>query len=357
MMTENSSQSMEPTSSSNVTTPDVMPASTPAPETSSPVVQSAGSVTSPEVNTGAVADPTATPVVPTPYSPNYKFKAMGKDHEFEEWARGLVKDPETENKMRKLFEKAYGFDPMKEKYQKREADFGKKEEYYSTMDKVVGKVQHFMQNKDYDNLFGPSGLDLKFDDVVTWMNTKLEQMQLPPDQRAEFDRQAQIRQQNYLLAQENQYWQSQFGNQAVQARTMQLDSVLTRQDVSGLAQQWDQRVGKIGAFRETVIQEAINQWHASGQQQDLSAEQAVNLVMEKYGKLVGFGGQQAPQQPQGFSPQAQVQQPLTMQNAPQQQGQQQGPVIPHVAGRGTSPVKKAFKSLDDLKKHAQTLNN
>lgn len=165
-----------------------------------------------------------------------------------------------------------------------------------------------------------------------------------PAQKQQY--QQQVDQRAQMLTQQEQYenLQQSYSTQAVQARAMQLDMVLSRPDVSGVASAWDSKSGEIGSFRDLVIQEATSL--SILHKQDISAEQAVNIVLQKFGKLVQ---QPAPQAPV-VAPQAPAPTPEAAPQAPAQPVVVAKPVIPIMNGKGTSPVKQVPKSLDDLKR-------
>lgn len=288
--------------------------------------------TPPSVDGNAAAMPS--------WQPNYKFKAFGKEHEIGQEFRSFIKDAETEKAFRKLHEKAYALEPLQADRDR----FRTELETFKTSNeptlKAVGQLNKLLNNKDYDNFF--SGLGIKDEEIFNWVSKKLDVMNMPPDQRAHFEQQQQLRMQNYQLEHAHQEMQQQYQVQAVQARTMQLDSVLSRSDVGNYAQQWDQKTGEIGSFRNLIIEEAKAIYSQTGN--DISAEQAVNHVIQKFGKVIGSANGQ-----QVVMPQAQMgQAPQGLQDT-SQMSQQKPPVIPHVAGRGTSPVKKAPKTLDDVR--------
>jgi hypothetical protein len=67
--------------------------------------------------------------IPPVYTPNTKFKVMDKEHEFDAWLAPHIKDAETEKKAKELYEKAYGLDYVKPKY---EASQKELEQYKTT---------------------------------------------------------------------------------------------------------------------------------------------------------------------------------------------------------------------------------
>jgi len=281
------------------------------------------------------------PEVVTPeYKPNFKFKAFGKEHEVEEFWRPLIKDPESEKKVNDVFTKAYAFDDLKTRHEGTQQEFTEVYNEYTALDRDVRRVTSFLNNGDLDNFFKAINLDAA--KVYDWVEQKIEMDNLPPAQKHALESQALERQRVYDLQLEKNELQEQYQHQAVQARTMQLEMVLNRPEVSQVASAWDSRAGELGAFRRQIVEEAQRAWYVD--KQDISAEQAAQRVLTKYGKMVETGGipSQAgmPQAPHVSTPGPQV---------------QNKPVIPAVQGRGTSPIKKSPTSIEDLKQMAKDL--
>lgn len=286
---------------------------------------------------------TSTPgaeVIPPAYTPNYKFKAFNKEMELEEFWRPLIKDSDSEKKVKDLFTRAEAFNDLKERFEGTQSEFNKVYNEYSALDQDVRKVTSYLNKGDLDNFFGAIGLDEA--KIFKWVAEKLDQENLPPEQKRALQMQQQERQRLYDLEMEKSTLAEQYQEQAVQARTMQLQLVLSRPEVSQAASAWDARMGTIGAFRDLIVDEAQKAWFVEGK--DLSAEEAVQVVLAKYGKLIEAGGV-VPQAPVPQATQAQAQSPQAAQK----------PVIPTVQGRGTSPVKKSPKSIDDLRQMAKEL--
>lgn len=298
--------------------------------------------------TASASDATANPggdAVQAPvYQPNYKFKAFGKEHEIEETFRGLIKDKDTEEKVRKMHEKAYAMEPFQNEAKKTKQDF---ESFKAQTEPNMRAMNHFnnlLKNKDWDNFFG--GLKIPDEELFNYVEKKLQLRALPPEQRAEFERQAQVRQQNYAYETQLNETQENYQRLATETRTLQLDTLLGRGDVSSQAEAIDKAYGEIGAFRKLVIEEAVN--HYNRTQEDLPADQAVNLTLQKYGRFMQLQNQGAMGNSQG--------QPSVGSPQSGQQGKP-APIIPHVGGSARSPVKKQPRSLDDLKKMAKELSN
>lgn len=275
------------------------------------------------------------------YAPNFKYKIMDQEREFDEIFRPLVKDPETEKKIKEFHEKAYGLDVVKadrdrvkEKAKEYETKYKDFESKYSDLDKSLTQLGKFMAQDDLDSFF--SSIRLPEEQVFRWVAKKLREMELPPEQRAEIQRQNEYRQRAYYLEQQNQDLETRYQAQQVQARTMELDTTLARPDVQQFVSEFDSRRGTPGSFRKAVIERGATFYKLYGQ--DLPVEQAVSQVMQEWKPFLT--PQQAtatPSTPQAATAPAKV------------------PVIPAVQGSGSSPVRKVPRSVADLKQLADSM--
>lgn len=276
------------------------------------------------------------------YTPNFKYKAALQDKEVDAFWRPLMKDGESEKKVIEALQKLDGFDFVKDSRDKVQKQFESLQSDFSSQAEVVSRVESALQRKDLTSVFRQLGVTEQ--DIFSWTHQKLSMMELPPEQRKAFEEAENAKVQNFEMQEQMTQFQQMYEKQAVQTRTMQLDMMLSRPEVSQTANSWDERMGQMGAFRDLVIQEAQTAYYQT--QTDLSAEQAVQRVMQKFGKVLQSGGgsqaiaaeiSQAPQSHQIQVPQAK-------------------PVIPNINGKGTAPIKKVPKSLDDLRKMAKELN-
>lgn len=285
------------------------------------------------------------PAPATPqFQPNYKFKAFGKEKEIPEMFRSVIKDENSERQVREVFTRAEAFDDMKARFEHSSREGQHVLNEFTALDRDVRRVTGFLAKGDIDNFL--KSVRLSDNDLIKYLQTKAQYMQ-DPQLSQQYQNQVQQREELYNRNEQYQNLQTSYSNQAVQARTMQLDNILSRQDVSSVASQWDTQTGEIGAFRNLVIGEAASYYALH--KQDLSAEQAVNVALQKFGRLIPKAspqavapGQAAPaaMNPQAPAPQA-PQAPVVV--APK-------PAIPTLQGKGTSPVKQVPKSLDDLKR-------
>lgn len=316
------------------------PASTPGESTTSaaaPVDTSAAPAAAPTTPAlgvmpapGATADPNAAAAAAIPasaYTPNFKYKAALQEKEVEEFWRPLIKDAESEKKVKALFSRADAFDYMSEKKGHFEKQFNDANQYYGEMQGTVQKFNTAIKGDDLSSAFRIAGISK--DQVFKWTQQQLQIMDLPPEQQAMYAREQQAQQQKSVLEEQIAGLQSRFEDQAVQTRTMRLEQSLLRPDVARFAETWDQNAEQPGAFREFVVQEARREWFET--KQDIAPEQAIERVMQRFGRLLNVGNA-----------------PST--TVPAAAPRPAPPVIPNIQGKAASPIKKVAKSMDELKK-------
>lgn len=258
-----------------------------------------------------------------PYKPNYKFKALDKEHEFDEWARPIV-TKDNEEKLRDLYTRAYGLDHMKPKYESMKEKMAKIEPEYTSIMSGLEELNQHLTKKDMGKFF--ERLKIPKENVMKWVLDELNYEQLPPDQKAQMEQQKQVQEEAEQLRRENQRLQTGYQEQLLNQRAQALDMSLNNSEVRSVAEAYEARKGQ-GAFKRLVIERGIAHYQITGE--DLSPQQAVSEVVE----ILGGGQSQAGStQPQAAKP-----------------------VIPNVGGRTSSSAKKTYNSLEDIKKLANSL--
>ena len=148
-----------------------------------------------------------------------------------------------------------------------------------------------------------------------------------------------ISQQLQQLQYQNQTLQQQSEQARVSQKRFELQSAISRPEVTTTAQQFDARNGA-GAFEREVINQGVLAFHTQGI--ELTTEQAVSKVLGL------IGAYSTPADP------AVVTTPTTQMPDP---ANVQKPVIPNVQSQGASPVRQAPNSLDDLRKISDGMSN
>jgi hypothetical protein len=316
-----------PTPSSNpgATTPAPTPSSTPSASAAAPGAQTEGN-----------------PTEPAPFTPEWKFKVMDKEHEIPEMYRSLVKDAETQQQVKEIFEKAYGLDHVKQRHQ---ALQGKYQEVNTAHTQVMSSIQELRehyQRGDFDTFF--NRLQIPEEKILQWVINKAQYNQLPPEQRKVLDDKRAAEQEAFELRKQTQTYEQQLQAQQTQAKQFGLQIALEKPDVKQFAQSFDSAAGKkAGDFFREVVQYGEYVWYASQGKVDLTPEQAIQQVMSRYG---GFFQPQAPQAPMA----APVAPAAATPPAPKP--------LPNLSGKGAASAVAArpkVRSLDDLKKIAASM--
>jgi len=271
------------------------------------------------------------------YSPNYKFKVMDAEHEFDEWVRQSIKDVGTEKKARELYEKAYGLDHLKPKHEKLKADHSNLNDTWTNVKTDLEKVGHFLKEKDLGAFF--NSFQLTDEDVLKYALDRVSYYELPPEKRQQLDMQNQKNLELYSLRQKV----AQLEGWRNQTSTNQLDQQLTQvtnsPNYTSIAQQFEARVGQPGAFKKAVAQHALMQFQMTGK--DLEPHEAVDSFIKIFG-MAQTSSQGNGQQMTGKSPVHTSERAAT---------------FPKISGNGTSVVKKKYTSIDAIKKRYNELAN
>lgn len=292
--------------------------------------------------TAGQSDPN-TPVVPA-YAPNFKYRSAMQEKELDEFWRPLIKDADSEKKVKELFTRADAFDYMKDKLTEKSTSYDSLYTDFESQAKVVDRVMNAKQQGDLDSVFRNIGI--ADHEVIQWAAKKVDYLQmmqqLPPAQREAIERQQKATMQNQEYNDQLSQMQNQLQSQASQARTFELSMALGRPEVAPQVQFWDNKMGQSGAFYNLVVEEGQKAAHF--EKAELSVEQAIARVLSKFGKFIDLQGAGSPQ----MNPQAQTA------NVPPNQAAK--PVIPVVSGASSkSPIKKQITSIDDIKKRAAEL--
>lgn len=310
-----------------------------APATDTSTSSHGGASSSTEVSTNSLA-PTVTPqgaapVVPAApaYQPNYKYKFAGQEREIDEDLRASIKDEATEKKLKDLYQKALGFDDAKPKWdEKVKTQYEPTMQKFQELDKDVKRIMGYRNNGDFDSFF--TELKMPYEAIKNWVISQ-EELAANPQQKALYDQAFQERRARENMEMQYQEQQGQMQEVQMRERQFELNLVMAKPEVAGVAQKLEAMMGE-GAFDQLVVDEGTRAWTLYNR--DISAQDAVNLVMQRFGKVASGSQQVIPPQ---AAPQTPQQPTAGMPGKP--------PVIPNIQGKGTSPVKRVPKSLDEIK--------
>jgi len=299
--------------------------------------------TSSPVSSQAAEGATLTQASPPAWTPNYKYKVYDQEKEFHKAFHGIIKDADTEKMIRELYEKADGLDTVKPRFHKVREEYNALKDEYTQVQQTISGLGEMIKKGDLDNFF--SAIELNPRKVFQWVLDKLNYNQLPPEQRQMIEAKKQAEQQAQMYEMQNSQLQNQYQQALVQSRTIELDTALMQPNIKAIADSYDARLGKPGAFKEQVINQGKLAWYSQGK--DIPVMEALSAVADMASKFIQTG------QANGIAPQ--VNGDATGQVQAGQQARQAPPVIPNVAGKSSSPARKMVKSVDELRALANSM--
>ncbi len=249
----------------------------------------------------------------------------------DEFFRTLIKDSESEEKVRKTLQKAEAFESQTQRHEKLKQDHDSLSTRFTGIDKSLKQLSKHLNEDDLESFCSA----LKIDDqkILRYAQRLLQRMEMDPNQRAEQDRIRNDRLRAHQLEEQNQQLQTDFSKQQAEAGLLQTEMLLSRPEYAQVAQSFDNHVKRDGAFFEEVCKQGMIAHKMTGKV--LTPEEAVQAALNVWGPFLN----QAP-------PQAQVQQQQQIQR------QQPPPTLPNISGRASSPIKQPVRSIADLKKLA-----
>lgn len=275
---------------------------------------------------------------PPAWTPDFKFKAAGAEHEIPEMYRGLVKDQKTLEEVKRLHEKAYGLDSLaqnRDTLKRQLIELQPRLQEYETVSQNIKKLSHFVENKDFDSFF--QGIGVSDRDILKWVEQKIQLHEAAPEVRAKYEENRRLLQQQYDAETELERYRQQEAHYAEEHAFAQVFNAVEG-SAKDFADYYDNKMGEQGAFLNLVIDKGIRITETLGREPDLGA--VIELVKDELTKL-------------GVVPQASAA-PITAATTAAAQVKQK-PTLPVVPAGGHSPVATPVKSMDDLKKRIAAL--
>lgn len=289
----------------------------------------------------AAPNPADPSVVPPAFQPDFKFKVMDETHEIPEKFRSIVKTEEDLKEVRRVFEQAYGLkhleasrDEFKNKYSSAEPRLNE----YAQVEQRLTKLSHFVQQNDFSSFFNELKIPEKT--IFQWVKSRLDEMALAPEVRAQIEQNRQNAARAYDQEQELSMLRAQQAQMQQQQQMQMIDQTIVS-TAGDVANEFNTRMGTPDAFRNAVINKGFAIQQSTGQ--SLPVSQVIELVKQDLARVMGItgsaGNPAAPAAPGAPQPPGQ---PAPAGNPP--------PVIPAVKAGGGSPVAQSPRSIEDLKK-------
>lgn len=269
------------------------------------------------------------------YTPNYKLKVYHEEKDLDDpFLKALIKDEDSEKKVKEIAQKYLGFDTLKGISEKTKVEFENYRQQLEPIADVYNNFQSLYKKGDLEGIFDL--LKISEQDIYKYAIQKAEQSQLPVEQQQAIAYQRQVARDREMLQNQNQSLQQMQYQQQSNFKRQELSWTMQRPDVKQVADSFDQRVGQPEAFKQMVVEKGLAHYAATGQ--DLAVEDAVQAVIKMLGASV--------------SPQTNA---MGQPNPGLIRPNEAPPIIPSVAGKGSSPVKKQIRTIEDLKRRSEQL--
>jgi len=263
------------------------------------------------------------------FQPDFKFKVMDEEKEFDEFLRPVIKDADTQKKIKELYEKAYGLDYVKPKYESTKSELATIKPQFQAITNDLKLVGQHLKNQDLGSFF--KTFNLTDEQVLEYAVKRLEYLEAPQEKRQQIDKELQFKGQHASIALENEQLKAYKEQQEASVFQNEFQTALSKPDVLSVAQSFDARAGKQGAFAQAIIQHGMTQSRLAGQ--DIPVQNVVQSFIQTFGLT--------PQPSQAAS----------MSQVPASSGEQaqRKETLPRVQGTGVSPVAQKVRSIEDLK--------
>lgn len=285
--------------------------------------------TSQSVDTQPVSSeqtPATTQAADTPaWSPDFTYEFDGKKREIDPLFRNIIKDKETNEKVRDYIQRADAAAKYREKMQ------GYEKEWKPVVDQV-SKLQQWYAKGDHDRVF--QALGYTDQEIFQYVRNKLQQAQMPENERAAIEAKRMAELEKERFSEEYSIRQSELQQELARVTHIEMDLELAKPEYVKIQQAYDKAYGD-GAFKNLVIERGAYMVDQSGQH--VRPADVLKSVARD------------------FTPFLSASQPQEQEQAPQQQ--QKLKVIPNVGKGSGSPARQAIKSLADLKKRAAQMGD
>jgi altronate dehydratase len=245
------------------------------------------------------------------WKPNLTYKVLDEERKFDERLATVIKDKATEDYFRDLYTKADGLDSYKQKYAEIEGQ----------SKQLVQGYQTLKQLRDQGNVAGlMEAIGLKEDALFDYVHKKLQEEQLPEEDRKVLERERQLQKENEQYKRKLSEYEQQVLDTAVDADIRELEMMVGSPTVAPISKAM-QKQGL--SLADEVIKEGHFEYLQTGK------EPAVKDVVERVAKRYSY-------------------------LAANQQTETKKPTLPTVRGGNASAIDKPISSLEELRKLANS---
>lgn len=267
----------------------------------------------------------------TAYVPNFKFLIGDQEVEVDPRLHPILKDKETEEYIKSMYERFHGFDKIKGQYDETAAKLNEALQWRQTIESAFGELDSYRKS-DFGRFLQKMGVSDQ--DVIEYVKQLATSTPESMERLAAERRAADAERANHTI-------HSNIEKQYLQAHDRAVDSLFKSPNISAMATDFDKRVNSPGRFRKLFDDFGTEMCLQA--KQYLPPEQVFAEFSKIYGPLLTAQQQQAQVQQHQASEQS------SKDGSKTRSERKGGSTIPNV-GTGTgSTVQKRFKSLKEMK--------
>ena len=257
------------------------------------------------------------------WAPDYTYEFDGKKREIDPLFRGIIKDEESQKKVRDYIQRAEALPKYRDKVQNYEKD-------WKPVVDQVSQLQKYFEKGDHDQVFKALGYNDEM--IFKYVKAKLDQAQMPEDQRQliEAKKMAELEKERFM--EENNSYREQASQELARVTEIEMDIELAKPQYATLQAAYDKAYGS-GSFKNLVIDRGA--YVVTQQGQHVRPGQLLTMVAKEFAPFLSQNTDSV--------------------SEPQQPQQQVKKVIPNVGKGSGSPARQAITSIADLKKRAKQI--
>lgn len=280
-----------------------------------------GEVPPPAVSDGKGAEEPAVEAA-AEFTPDFKYKHKDKEFQMDDFWKPLVKDADSQKKVREVLEKVAGF----EGHRAERVELKKTVESWAPKVNLVEQVGTLLNTGKVEDVeTALEKIGVTDDELFAITKAKLERRKLPPEQRAMLEEKKRLQLENETLLSQTEEYKSRVAQEQATALNFQIDQVLISPDNQKFVSLYEKANGE-GSFYDLMIEQGS--FLSAQKGATVPPDQVFATIQKRFG---------------GFMPdpvEAHV------------QHQKKVKVIPRVSGSGASATKQAPTSIEGLRKLA-----
>jgi hypothetical protein len=272
------------------------------------------------------------------YVPSYKFKFGESEVEVDERLRPVIKDKDTEEFVRGLYQRYHEFDPIK-------TERDRLSQHYAQIQDSLNNLVTWRSSNPLGFL---KAAGFSEQDIVQVAQSIVNFKSLPPEQQKAYA--DQVKQRDEYTSLQSQFQQLQKTNMATAAQLLDLefDQIMSQPDVTSAARSYDERVGKTGAFKHIFFLHGSQLSNAQGT--TVPPRMVLDSLRSAYPGLF------AQAQTSVAAPAPVAAAPLSTQKgataAPATSQKKPANVIPNLGGSSAAPVaRRRFNSIAEMEEY------